>query len=113
MLDTEPDVIRCLVTYTDWWQPTTTSVMTTQGTKRSGDVPPTFKPGFVESIDERWELEWRLGWLDEVDVELLYLYYVANRPAAEIADTVGLSIRQCARRRKEAVAAIADLAYVT
>ena len=39
VLDTPDAVIRALLTYTDWWQPITTSVMQVGALRRSSEDP--------------------------------------------------------------------------
>ena len=109
MLDSEPEVIRCLVTYTDWWQPRTTSILEIPPTGQFRHRPNTFRQGFVEHLDERNELVWRMSWLEEVERKLLFLFYVTHLPAAEIASAVGLSTRQCFRRRRHALETLVAL----
>lgn len=113
MLDSEPDVIRCLVTYADWWQPVTTSVLNVSEAARRTGPGEAFRPGFHEGLDERTELQWRMAWLEDVDRHILYLYYVAQRPLGEIAAAVQLSPRQCSRRRIAAICTLTDLAEVS
>ena len=103
MLETDRDLIRCLVTYTDWWQPATSSIMTPSPRDRAARTPRIFRDGFVEHLDDRNELAWRLSFLDHADRKLLYLFYVAYLPIDEIAEQMGISARQCYRRRTRAI----------
>lgn len=103
MLDTPAQVVGCLITYTDWWQPPTGSVLEVPRTRGRYEPARTFRPGFVEELDQRAELRRRVAFLEQVDRRILYLYYVENRRPRDISLAVGLSTRQCTRRRKAAV----------
>lgn len=105
--ESEARVIRSLITYTDWWQPASTSlIQLASGRRRVSDG---IHPGLLETLDERTELRWRVSTLDERDRHLLFLWYVADLSVEEIAEAVGLSRRQCSRRRDRAIRAILDL----
>lgn len=111
MLETNQAVIRCLSTWTDWWQPTSSSIVSLDARRPSLDqTRDPFRQGLLESIDERTELRWRLDHLEAVDREILYRFYVLMSPAEQVAEDVGLSTRQCFRRRNAAVRALAALA---
>lgn len=109
MLDTHEDVVRCLLTYTDWWQPSTGSVAVTAGPTRRRCIGDGLRDEVVDGLDERTELVWRLAHLDRLDRKILFLFYVAYLSGAEIAEDVGLSERQCYRRRNRAVERLVDL----
>ncbi len=109
MLDTHEDVVRCLLTYTDWWQPPTGSVAVAVGTSGRRHAGDGLRDEVVEGLDERRELGWRLAHLDDLDRKILFLFYVAYLSGAEIAEAVGLSERQCYRRRNRAVERLVDL----
>lgn len=103
-MDTRQDLIRCLVTFADWWQPTTTSVLSMRSvpTPRDPSRDP-FQPGLLDRIEERAELHRRLAHLEPRDREILFHFYVSSLPASEVAERTGLSIRQCFRRRNRAL----------
>ena len=108
MLDSAPDVVRCVLTYTDWWQPTTGSVLVGAGRRHSSGWDG-LRPGLIETLDERSELSRRMAGVDEVDRRILFLWYVEQLPPNDIARAVGVSRRQCYRRRAETIRLIVQL----
>lgn len=97
------DVVRGLLTYTDWWQPVTASVLQVGAARRSSSFSDGISVGLLDRLDERAELRRRMQLLDESDRRLLYLWYVAQLPASAIATALGISRRQCFRRRGSAI----------
>ena len=108
-LASDSDVVRGLLTYTDWWQPTTSSVLQVGAARRSSGQTDGIGIGLLDRLDERAELRRRMQVLDEPDRRLLYLWYVAQLPAARIAQLLGISRRQCFRRRASAIHRIVEL----
>lgn len=106
-LHTPEHVVRCLVTYTDWWQPDTTSVLQV-GASRSQNHEG-FRPGLIDTLDERAEICRRMDHLDDRDRHLLFLWYVEQRPTEEIARSLGISRRQCFRRKSRAIRTLVHL----
>jgi DNA-directed RNA polymerase specialized sigma24 family protein len=106
------EVVRGLVTYTDWWQPSSASVFQVGGARRSSSYGDGAIMGLLERVDERSELRRRMRVLREQDRHLLYLWYVAQQPAATIAQTLGISRRQCFRRRASAIRRIVEAGEV-
>ncbi len=104
----ERHVVRCLVTYTDWWQPPTTSLLQVAAARRDNDALDGFRAGLLETLDERSELCRRVWQLEERDRQLLFLWYVRQLPVEAIARAVGISRRQCFRRRARAIRAMVD-----
>lgn len=102
------EVVRSLVTYTDWWQPATASVLQVGGARRSSSFSDGVAIGLLDHLDERSELRRRMQDLREQDRHLLYLWYVAQQPATRIAQTLGISRRQCFRRRASAIRRIVE-----
>lgn len=102
------EVVRGLITYTDWWQPATSSILQVGAARRSSGASDGVATGLLERLDERSELRLRMRFLDESDRRLLYLWYVAQLPATEIAEQLGISRRQCFRRRASAVRRIVE-----
>jgi DNA-directed RNA polymerase specialized sigma subunit len=102
------DVIRCLVTYTDWWQPSSSSLYRIVGTgdRSHGDG---MRGGLLDHLDERSELCRRMTELDDRDRHLLVLWYVKELQVEEIAPLLGISRRQCFRRRAQAIRKLIDL----
>jgi DNA-directed RNA polymerase specialized sigma subunit len=110
LLNSPAQVIRCLVTYPDWWQPLTSSFYKVVSIKRRGAANQGFREGLVESLDERTELCRRMHLLDKSDRFLLYLWYVRQAPVNEVSKESGLSRRQCFRRRASAIRTLAEAA---
>ena len=101
-------VIRGLVTFTDWWQPLTSSVLQVGALRRSSGFDDGIRDGFLDKIGERSELSRRIRQLDERDRRILFLWYVRELPAHEVANEVRISRRQCFRRRSAALRALVD-----
>jgi DNA-directed RNA polymerase specialized sigma24 family protein len=109
LLTSSGDVIRCLLTYTDWWQPSTSSILQV-GVARRGEGPGDgLNPGVLETLDERTELCRRVAMLEDRDKRILFLWYVAQLGVAEIARAIGVSSRQCHRLRGRAVQKMVEL----
>lgn len=109
MLDSRYDVIRCLVTYADWWQPSTSSVLKTGAARLDKNIGDGLRAGLLETLDERTELCNRVVQLPEADRHLLFLWYVKQLHVDDVAGTLRLSRRQCFRRRTAAIKKIVDL----
>lgn len=113
MLDSHDEVVRALLTYTDWWQPTTASIYRVG--KRGGYAADGIRQGLFDSLPIHDELCRRMQEVPERDRHLLYLWYLKQLPAHEIARELHISRRQCFRRRAAAVRLLVDLgdpAYV-
>jgi DNA-directed RNA polymerase specialized sigma24 family protein len=106
-LQTPERVIRCLVTYTDWWQPETTSVLQVSASRSQNNEG--FRPGLIDTLDERAEICRRMDHLKDHDRHLLFLWYVEQRPTEEIARALGISRRQCFRRKSRAIRTLVHL----
>jgi DNA-directed RNA polymerase specialized sigma24 family protein len=102
------DVIRALVTFTDWWQPFTSSVLQVGDARRSSGFGDGLRDGLLDTIGERSELSRRIRALEERDRRILFLWYVRELPAHEVATEVGISRRHCFRRRSAALRALVD-----
>jgi DNA-directed RNA polymerase specialized sigma subunit len=99
-------VIRSLVRYTDWWQPSSASIYRITGKRSaSGDG---IAPGLLETLDERTELCRRMATLSDRDRHLLFLWYVKQDDVLDIARTLQISRRQCFRLRTNAIRALID-----
>jgi len=103
VLDTRRDVITALVRYTDWWQPVTSSILVAGAARRSSDFSDGIRDGLLDSLDERAELRRRMARLAERDRRVLFLWYVRELEASEIARVLKLSRRQCFRIRAGAI----------
>lgn len=106
MLDDRREVIRCLITYTDWWQPATSSVMQVGGAKRDQNIGDGLNPGLLDSLEERVELCHRMTSLLERERQVLFFWYVKQLHIDDVADELGISRRQCFRLKKKAIGAL-------
>jgi DNA-directed RNA polymerase specialized sigma subunit len=103
LLSTHEQVIRALLRYTDWWQPVSTSIILVGAARRSSAISDGIPPGLLSTLDERSELCRRMEHLDERDRKLLYLWYLRQLAAQDIARELRISRRQCFRRRAAAI----------
>ena len=108
VFESSSQVIRVLLTYTDWWQPSTSSVLQVGKTGRgyAGDGLPA---GLLRTVDERAELCRRMQHVSDRDRQVLFLWYVRQASVEEIARELHISRRQCFRRRSNAIRKIVDL----
>jgi hypothetical protein len=109
MLDSTDEVIRCLVTYSDWWQPSTSSVLKVAQARPDKNFGDGLRPGLLATLEERSELCRRTTLLNDGDRHLLFLWYVTQRHVDDIADTLGVTRRQCFRRRNQAIKRLVEL----
>ena len=113
VLSSHDEVVRALLTYTDWWQPHTASIYRVG--KRGGYAADGIRSGLLDTMSIRDELCRRMQEVPERDRRLLYLWYLKQLDAHEIARELRISRRQCFRRRSAAVHLLVDLgdpAYV-
>ncbi|HYT81498.1 MAG TPA: sigma factor-like helix-turn-helix DNA-binding protein [Actinomycetota bacterium] len=103
MLASREEVIGSLVRYTDWWQPSTSSLLQVGWARRDTDVGDGIRRGLLETLDERAELCRRMRTMNETDRRILFLWYVKQLSAQDISKEVGISRRQCFRRRARAI----------
>jgi DNA-directed RNA polymerase specialized sigma24 family protein len=108
MLSTPRQVVWALITYTDWWQPNTSSVYQL-GNRRDSYVSDGIRGGLLDTLSERDELCRRMQRVPEMNRRLLYLWYLRQLPVEEIARELRLSRRQCFRRRADAIKTIVEL----
>jgi ECF sigma factor len=107
--DSSPGVIHALITYTDWWQPSTGSVIQTGAARRaSNQHGDGIRTGLLDTLDQRSELCRRMTFLEPRERRVLFLWYVRQLGVDEIAHELGISRRQCFRRRSAAIQAILD-----
>jgi DNA-directed RNA polymerase specialized sigma24 family protein len=109
MLASPGEVIMALLRYTDWWQPTTSSVIQVGAARRSSSFGDGVPLGLLSTLDERTELCRRMQALDQVDRDILFLWYVKQLAAKDIASAKRVSRRQVFRRRLRAVRKIVEL----
>jgi DNA-directed RNA polymerase specialized sigma24 family protein len=102
-------VVRALLRYTDWWQPGTSSVIQIGAARRSSWVPEGIPLGLLGTLDERSELCRRMQHLSEAERRVLFLWYVRQLGADDIARELRISRRQCFRRRASAIRKIVEL----
>jgi hypothetical protein len=107
VLNSAQDVVRCLITYTDWWQPVTSSIYQVGGAGRDRNLPEGFRSGLLDHLGERAELCRRMEAIQQRDRALLVLWYVEQLPVEDISKRLRISRRQCFRRRASAIRAIA------
>ncbi|HXF56621.1 MAG TPA: sigma factor-like helix-turn-helix DNA-binding protein [Actinomycetota bacterium] len=101
-LSSPQDIVQALLRYTDWWQPFTTSVLEVAAA-RKGYAGDGIRPGLLETLDERTELQRRMQRIGERDRHILFLWYVKQLEVREIARILGISRRQCFRIRARAI----------
>jgi DNA-directed RNA polymerase specialized sigma24 family protein len=109
VLDSPNSVVRALLTYTDWWQPATTSILQVGVARRRTRLLDGFRGGLLDTLDERAELSRRVSQLGHRDRQILYFWYVAQISPREMARRIGISARQCYRRRGQAIRTIVEL----
>lgn len=109
MLDSGREVVRSLITYSDWWQPATTSVLRVANARRDSDFGDGFRSGFVETLDERRELCRRVGRLSDRERTLLVLWYVMQLHVDDVAGALRISRRHCFRLKAGAIRKIVEL----
>ena len=108
MLSSANQVVWALITYTDWWQPSTSSVYRI-GNRREGFASDGIRPGLLDTLPERDELCRRMQLIREQDRRLLYLWYLRQLPAHEVARELNISRRQCFRRRGAVIRRLVEL----
>lgn len=109
MLDSPYEVVWCLITYTDWMQPPTGSVMKVGAARLDKNIGDGLKEGLLETVEERSELCCRVARLPERDRRILFMWYVRQMHVDDVADDLGISRRQCFRRRKQAIDKIVEM----
>jgi DNA-directed RNA polymerase specialized sigma24 family protein len=108
LLDYPETVVRSLLTYTDAWQPSTSSIYRLAGAGRDRRLADGIRAGLLERLEERSELRRRMHELPDRDRQVLILWYVRHLSAEEIAAELGISRRQCFRRRARAIKALVE-----
>jgi DNA-directed RNA polymerase specialized sigma24 family protein len=101
-------VAWALLTYTEWWHPSTSSILQVGAARRSKGFSDGFRPGLLETLEERAEVCRRFWRLDQRDRQILFLWYVRELSAEEIARIVGISRRHFFRCRSNALDAIVE-----
>jgi DNA-directed RNA polymerase specialized sigma subunit len=108
MLSTPRAVIRGLITYTDWWQPVTSSVFEVGAARRRSGDGDGIRPGLLDTLDERSELIRRMSLLSDRERRVLFLWYLRQLEVADIAREVRVSRRTCFRIRAQAIRRLVD-----
>lgn len=106
VLRSAPDVVRCLITYTDWWQPATSSLYQVGAAGRDRNLSEGFRAGLLDHLTERSELCQRMELIEERDRHLLVLWYVEQLAVEDISRRLRISRRQCFRRKSRAIRTI-------
>jgi DNA-directed RNA polymerase specialized sigma24 family protein len=96
-------LIATLIRYTDAWQPSTASFYQVGAARRGPSHSDGIRPGLLETLDDRTELCRRMGELTERERHVLFLWYVRQLSAIEIAKELRISRRQCFRIRSAAL----------
>jgi DNA-directed RNA polymerase specialized sigma subunit len=110
VLATHGEIVRALLTYTDWWQPRTSSVLQVGALRRAGKEHTDGIPaGLLATIDVRDELRRRMASLGERDRTLLFLWYVRQLAVGDIAKAIHASRRHCFRLRAAAIHKLVQL----
>ena len=112
MLESPAQVIRSLLTYTDWWQPTTASVYKVVA-RRGGERSDGLREGLLDTLDERTELCRRMSFLEERERHVLFLWYLRQASVAEISREINVSRRQCFRIRARSIRTLVELGQPT
>lgn len=107
MLETNREVVRCLITYTDWWQPSTSSVMKVGRARADKNLGDGLNPGLIDTLEERSELCRRMTSISERQRRILFLWYVRQLHVDDIADEVRVSRRHCFRLKADAIRTLA------
>jgi DNA-directed RNA polymerase specialized sigma subunit len=92
----------------DWWQPATTSLLQVGAARRGSDPAQGFRAGLLDTLDERTELCRRMRHVEDRDRQVLFLWYVKQLAVKDIARAVGISRRQCFRRRAKAIRVLVE-----
>jgi DNA-directed RNA polymerase specialized sigma subunit len=108
VLSSPKQVVWALITYTDWWQPNTASVYQV-GNRRETFASDGIRDGLLDTLSERDELCRRMQQVAERDRVLLFLWYLRQLPAHEIARELRISRRQCFRRRAAVIRRLVEL----
>jgi len=109
VLSSPRQVVWALVTYTDWCHPWGTSVLLAGAARRHSTHSEGIPPAVLDTLDERTELCRRMRFVDETDRRLLFLWYIKQLSAPEIARELRISRRQCFRRRAQAIRRVIEL----
>jgi DNA-directed RNA polymerase specialized sigma24 family protein len=99
-------LIATLIRYTDPWQPTTSSFYQVGAARRGPSQSDGIRPGVVETLDDRTDLCRRMATLSDRERQVLFLWYVRQLSALEIAKELRISRRQCFRIRSAALRAL-------
>jgi DNA-directed RNA polymerase specialized sigma24 family protein len=96
------DISAALAASADCYQSPSTSVLRTSRRGRDPHRGP-FRPGFLDGLETRTELNRLLAHLDERARQLLLLWFVHERPVTVIADMLRISRMHCYRLRDRAL----------
>ncbi len=79
------------------------------GNRRGTFASDGMRGGLLDSLPEREELCRRMQRVDERDRKLLFLWYLRELPAIDIARELRISRRQCFRRRAAVIRRLVEL----
>jgi DNA-directed RNA polymerase specialized sigma24 family protein len=96
------DISDALAANADCYQSVSTSVLRLSRRGRRPQGGP-FRPGFLDGLETRAELNRLLSHLDERARSLLLLWFVHDRPVTVIADMLRISRMHCYRLRDRAL----------
>lgn len=108
LLEDHQSVVLALLTYTDWYQPSTASVMQVGGRRTRGGSDG-LPPALLGMFDVRAELRSRMRSLSERERGVLVLWYVRQLSVDDIARELGISRRHCFRLRSRAISRLVEL----
>ena len=107
MFETVGQVVRALKSFREYYHPKASGILTISGRNADVDADP-FRRGFLDSLDLRTELLRRLSTLDERERSVVMLWYVMDRPVAEVCEQLSVSRSHCYRLRDRALANMVD-----
>lgn len=108
MFTTVGQVVRALKAFADYYHPKSSGILSaTSNRNRDIDADP-FRRGFLDNLDLRAKLLSRLSSLEERERSVIMLWYVMDRPVAEICEKLSLSRSHAYRVRDNALAGMTD-----
>jgi DNA-directed RNA polymerase specialized sigma24 family protein len=102
MFRTRQQLMDALARFEEYPGPGSISLISVERVKRAAIGEP-FRAGFLTSVEQRSELLRLLRRLDERSQRLLLLWFVKDRPPAEVANDLGISRVHCYRLRNRAL----------
>ncbi|RJQ54938.1 MAG: hypothetical protein C4521_03545 [Actinobacteria bacterium] len=110
MLKTAREIKKAIALLEDFYDPVTSSLVLLSPTRsKASHATEPFKPGFLDTIDERHEILRRLALLDERKRTILLLWHLETLAKDQIAERVGLSRMHVYRLHGQAIQEIVDM----